>query len=746
MAHIPENHDQEARKGPIVVPSGIEKREKGFDLIRYFHLCLEKKWLILRVAALVAGLGGYMVYQVPDQYRAMATFQVNQKEANIVSIKDAAIQNNIGSREVVQTIVAKMGQLKIYENMILDGSLEGFDGFQLTSAPTEPELRSQWVAGRAGALVGKVGAQLRTGTRLVDVAVEDEDPLLAKALADAVIDQVIKLNLAEKMAANRSANTLLLEQSSEFKAKVSESEKKLLEYQEQTNAGNLIERHTLLEQNLSSLNGQYSKDQARRIEVESDLEKIKTYDGDYTRIGELSSVRSDTDVTTLIVKLTQQQALVNAYTNRYKPLYPKMIRANEELRDLKEGLNAAFAQSVERLKIERERLIANEERLTAAIREAESELLSLDGLLIQYNELRREVESDKAVYDSILTRLKETDFTKGLDSNAIIPVQGAQAPSSPFKPKRTIAIIQFVVIGLGLGIGLVFFIDFLDQSVKTVDDAENHFGLPVIGAIPMDKSVAKKKNVSADPGMHDDPKSTTVEAFRTAIASIKMLKAKDDHQVVMVTSALPSEGKTYNAYNLAINFAKLGFKTVLVDMDLRKPSVQKMHADFAGVEGGVSDLLLGREKIENVVHPGFHQNLSLIFSGERLTNPVEQLTDRAKLVEFFRDLSRRYDRIVIDTAPVNAVADTLYLQSFSDVLCFVVRSHKTSKKVVERGLQSLERAGGRVSGLVLNVLPQRSGYGYYYYYYYNHYGPDGAYGETPEKPKKDRNGKRSRKA
>lgn len=223
-----------------------------------------------------------------------------------------------------------------------------------------------------------------------------------------------------------------------------------------------------------------------------------------------------------------------------------------------------------------------------------------------------------------------------------------------------------------------------------------------------------------------------------------MLKKDDEQRLLMVTSALPSEGKTYSAYHLAINLAKLGHKTILVDLDFRKPSVQKLHKRFSDVEGGVSDVLLGRKGIAEVSHPGFHQNMTLIFSGDRLPNPVEQLSDRATLTDMFRELTRRFDRVVVDTAPVNAVADTLYLQVYADILCFVVWSQKTPKKVVERGIQAVERSGGQVSCLFLNFLPQRSGYGYYYYYYYNHYGPDGAYGDDPKDQKKKKRSKKSK--
>jgi len=290
--------------------------------------------------------------------------------------------------------------------------------------------------------------------------------------------------------------------------------------------------------------------------------------------------------------------------------------------------------------------------------------------------------------------------------------------------------------GLVLGSGLVLGWQALDTAVRTVDQAEKVLRLPVLTAIPREKNVTK--SLAQQGGALQvlrKPNGAVAEAFRSLRATLMLLGRASERKIFAVTSAMPGEGKTFTSCNLAVIFAQQGLKTILIDADLRRPAVEPLLFDTRDT-AGLAELGSGQLPLDEVIRGTDVPNLSCITAGGRAPNPAE-LLGQEWFGELLKELARRFDRVVVDTAPVNAVSDTLVIVKYIQTVCLVVDSAKTPRKAIKRALEQLERSEAPIAGIVLNRLPPGGGIGYYYHYSsHKGYGRDGVYGAGTAAPAK----------
>jgi capsular exopolysaccharide synthesis family protein len=282
--------------------------------------------------------------------------------------------------------------------------------------------------------------------------------------------------------------------------------------------------------------------------------------------------------------------------------------------------------------------------------------------------------------------------------------------------------------GLFIGVMVVLGLRFIDATVKTVDEAEAHFGLPVLSAIHKTKEVKRKNNPLV---VSESAHSSEAEAFRTLRTSLSMLGRVDEHRVVLFTSAVPQEGKTFCSLNYAASLAQVGLKTLLIDCDLRRPMVEFGLLGKDSSSFGVTDYLTGQKALYDVMQPTKLDDLFFISGGTTAPNPAELLA-QGGLPLLIDEALKEFDRVVIDSAPIHAVSDTLLMVKSAQTVCLVVRAALTSSRSVLRCIQLLQSAGAPLAGTILNRMPVRRGYGssdnYYSYSYNGHYSKDGVYG------------------
>jgi capsular exopolysaccharide synthesis family protein len=344
------------------------------------------------------------------------------------------------------------------------------------------------------------------------------------------------------------------------------------------------------------------------------------------------------------------------------------------------------------------------------------------------------VETDRALYEAVIARMKETGLTAKLEQIPYTLVEEPLIPSRATKPDRKKFIAIAFAFSLLASIGGVLLLDGLNTSFRTVDDAENSLHLPALTGVPNHKPIQVKK--ANRTGTQRDqypiasieaPASTLAEAYRTLRVSLSMLGPETERRVLLFVSAIPGEGKTYTSLNTAACLAQQGLKTLLIDADLRRPSLHKALLDSKDSPAGLTDFFSGNSPLEKTFQPTTIANLFLIPAGRRAPNPAELLAS-ANLTGLFEELLKTFDRVIIDTAPVNAVSDTLIIAPHAHKTILVIQSGKTPRKAVLRSVHLLRKAGAKFAGFALNRLPTGRTASYYYYYYGDKYEKDSVYG------------------
>jgi capsular exopolysaccharide synthesis family protein len=354
--------------------------------------------------------------------------------------------------------------------------------------------------------------------------------------------------------------------------------------------------------------------------------------------------------------------------------------------------------------------------MNAAFHEQEQAALDLNRIGIPFNVLQREVESDRAMYDSLMTRIRETTISAQIKTSPFRVIQEPMVTSIPVKPEKMKTMVVALVFSLVFAVVLLVAFDTVDSTLRSVDQAEEFLGVPALGVIPEERQ-KKVKRDRLPMVVINDPTSRQAEAFRFIRASAALLGPEPTRRVFLLTSAVSEEGKSFSVLNAAAAFAIEGLRTVAVEADLRRPAFYKSLPGMANRKTpGLSDYLAGNESLDRIIHQSPLENLSFIFAGQSTRNPAELLAGKS-FHRLILSLLERFDRVICDSAPINAVSDTLSMIGAVQYVCLVVRPGRTPKKAIARACDLVEKAGGKMAGLLLNRVNFKIGAGPSYYYY-----------------------------
>ncbi|EEF63156.1 GumC family protein [Pedosphaera parvula] len=678
--------------------------DRPLDVQEFLQTLIEKWWLIVLVTCAVTLPAFWWVRNVPVGYQARAVLQVEQEEQRLVGIEEVSRQD-LRTGEMLNTIVQNVKNTKVLGRVVRNIGLATNSFF----LPGNTNVLSE--AKLVNALAGMIVTKLRPETRLVDITVTHPNAEMAQKLANAVAQEFILESLDQRFSNTKAANELLYAEAGKLKQKVEMSERNLQAYKESNKTVSLEDRQNIIVEKLKGLNQKYTSAKADRIQMEADLKLIQSLTNQPEAILTLPSILQDPAVMETRRRVVEQEAQVATLLLRYKPNYPKMLQAQRQLDDLKDALRSLASKAPKLVQSAYDGALARENNLEAALKEVQMESLDLDRKGIEYNVLMREVQSDLALYDSVLKRLKETDLSKGLEKASIAVVEPAMLPGATVKWSLLLVIGGAVVTGLLMSLCMIYLMSLFDSSIRTVDQAEFVLGLPVLAAIPVAK---KGRNGTPAHIVADDPGSICSEAFRTLRTTTGILGHEEGKRITLFTSADPNEGKTFFSLNHAICQAQGGKLTLLIDLDLRRPSVGESFSHPPGTPG-VTNYLLGKESLSTLVLKTPYPNLYILTAGPKVANPAEELGGDA-IKQLLLEASNQFDRIVIDTPPINAVSDTFILLPLAQIICLVVRAGKTPKHAIMRAVELMARANVPPTGIVLNFLPQHSGYRYYYHY------------------------------
>jgi len=446
-------------------------------------------------------------------------------------------------------------------------------------------------------------------------------------------------------------------------------------------------------------------------------------------------VGNDPRVAQMNVQIATLERELDEMSRRYREGHPAHTATKTRLEVLRTDLSRLAVEVVGQLETRRSQAEAQLESLQARRADAEKRLLQITGKSVEYNTLARNLEADRALYDSVLARLKEVDVTSGLTDQSIT-IQERALGAGPVPSQTLKFIILGVFGGLAAGIATAFGLNYLDPSLRTIDQVEQRTGLGVVACVPLIKKTDASGGGGARLPVVGDRRGVVAEAFRTMRAALAMISGGGKHRVFLITSAIPGEGKTFTSSNFAASLAQQDFRTLLIDADLRKPSVSKLLFR-ENLKPGLSEVLMGTADVAEATVATEVPNLWVIPAGGIAPNPSELLA-QPQVGQLIEKLRGDYDRVVIDSSPVLAVRDPLLLAKYVDAACLIVRAGHSPSKATTQAVRLLSEADAPAAGVVLNSVRQGSG-AYYAYAYrtYGTYGAKGVYGERPSQAEAD---------
>ena len=708
---------QGARGRPCSEELLDDASEPSVDVQGLLHVLLHRSWIII-LLALVGGLAAEAyVRQLPVLYQSTTVIEVDTKERKPVDVGDRNEQN-LQDPEVVETIIENFHHRALMERVAKALDLANDPKFL---GPTLPPPASNDSV--VGMLLSSSTAALQLKTRLVNISFVHRDPIIAQKVADALVKQFLQQNMDQRIQATESQNDVLRQKADELKAKLTRSEEAIQEYKQKLQTVSVEEQRNLVEAKLKALNTDLSAANTNRITLESDQQTVKSAGDSPQKLFGIASIAQDPQVVTARQQVDAAENELASLLQRYHDKWPAVIEQRAQVENARKNLKEAVLSAPARLDARYRAALAKEQSVRYAVAEQEKAMLDLENKMIPYRALLRENESDKSLFESVLQQLKQNTLAVGVQAASFHVVEPA-VPAKPAASKRLLIVIGAALAAAVLSAGIIALFFLLNSSIRTVDDAESALGLPVLTAV---STMRKARTPGESLPLVHDPGSPIAESFRTLRSAILLLGNEEKERVILFTSALPGEGKSFVATNTAVAFAQQDLKTLLVEADLRKPAISKRIFELGDNLPGVADYMVGQPA---PVQPTLIKNLYVMPAGSRVPNPAELLAN-LHFNDIIDWLKHDYDRIVIDTAPINVVSDTLNIVACASVICLVVRSNLTPRKAVRRAVELLRRAKVRPDGIVLNGLPRSSGIGYHYYYSTgSKYGGDETYGSS----------------
>jgi len=746
---VPSLRDRKAAEALTVIPAPSvlpwDQVAREPHLLDYIIILRKHQWLILTFLLTVVTVVTIASFKMKPVYLAAARVEVDKESQNMMPFPDSNSYDEFMDMEnylETQTKILQSETLALQTIKSLDlARYPEFGGGPSTTAwahngpaPQRPAI--------LGAFLGRLTVKRVANSRLIEVTFEAEDPQLAAQIVNTHLQNFVEQNFRSKYDATIQASSWLSSELEGLRIKVEKSENARIAYQRANQTWQIDEKQDITTSKMADLSKAVTeaqtdvaqKEAMYRMAVSGNVDALPTAHGSEV-LTELLKRKSDID---------EQYAEA---LNQYGPNFPKVLRIAAQQKELDENLSRARKTLIESVQQEFNTARSHVELLQETLDKQRAEANDQAEKLIQYHILQHDAESDRLLYDGLLQKLKEATITVGLRATNIRVVDPALAPGGPSRPQKARNILLAFLIGLVGGVGLALFREYLDNTVKSPDDIEALTGLPSLAVVPAmpglnahQGRLSRRTGEGGAPGRiellsYAQPKSQISEAFRALRTSLLLSQAEHPPQVILVTSALPREGKTTAAVNLAVTLAQLGDRTLLMDSDLRKPGIRRALNLTLGKDVGLSSYLAGVSSLDEatIQHPTI-TNLSALTTGPVPPSPADLLSSH-RMREAIAELRRRFKFIVIDSPPVMAATDAVILSALTDGVLLVVRSGETPKEAFTRTRDLLAAVKCRLLGVVLNAVDS-SAPDYYYSYRYYPYAYGYGYGEDAEKTTK----------
>jgi capsular exopolysaccharide synthesis family protein len=716
----------------------------------YWDIIVRRRWAILAVFLVVVVSAAVGTLKQRPMYRARAIVQIDKENPNILSFKDfmgieeddatylETAYKNLTSWTLVRRVIDKLQ---------LDKLPEFAEGREEASVAVSPrDLNDDiWVDPKMQRVIDNFYERLTINpvrrSRWVEIMFDSYDPVLCARVVNALAANYVQLNLEVKWDATYKASDMISQQLIGLKVKLEKSEEELQRYAKQNSILLIDEKQSITSQKLKQLQEELTRAEADLFQKEAVYNRVKG--GDIAAVPGMLDNKLYQDLTGRLVDLQRQYAELGA---KFEPEYPRAVQVKTQMDEL--------AAAMERERVKLARYVTDEHKsaqdrarlLREAVAAQTREFNDIGEKSIQYNILKREVETNRQLYEGLLQRLKEAGVSAGMKASNIRVVDNGKVPLKPAKPRIMLNMAMALVAGLGLGLSMAFLQEYLDDSLKTPDDVRRQIGLPTLGVIPSTVSkgrvgygygygfgygygygyeaVEKQKQLTADGG--GSPKEVTVarlispymnsaqsEAYRSLRTSILLSTPGKSPRVIVMTSAQPAEGKTKTAVNLSIILAQLGSRVLLVDSDMRRPRISAV-LKLPAASTGLSTCLVGQSSLEESILETPIPNLYVIPCGPIPPNPAE-LVASGMMKQLLAEALEKFDYAILDSPPVLHVTDGRVLAAQADAVMLIVHGGITSRTLVTQAKDLLGQVNANVIGVVLNNvdLSASSYYGRY---------------------------------
>ena len=695
--------------------------EKELSIRDIFSILGRRKWTILFTTLFTIFFALLFTFSTKPSYVASATIQIEREGPQVVSFgQTEAKTTSIDStqdpffRTRYEMLKSRALAVKVIEQGNLENSLRTsgeppeklkpfFEFFALPDLGQYLDLGDETEGGVGGEpkpktdittlFAEKLQVQAINDTHLVQIFFEGSSPIEAQNTVNSVINNFIQLQIDTKSETGEYAKEFLKGELEKARVNLQNAEEELVKYSNKNGILNIDQGQTRYVAQLNNLSSALVNAEIRRTAAESIYREMQN-------TGTVSTVITNPVITSLKSRLVTLESEYQEKLKLFKPGYPDMQRLLQQVNDSKRQLQRELGTIKNSLQSDYQSAKRQEDKLRSEVNSFNKKLYSLQGNSTQYNTLKRNVDSSGSLYNGLLQRLEEVGVASSANANTsnITIIDPAREPLKKHRPNPKLNILVGTLAGLLLGLGLAFLRDSLDQSIKSTDDLQNFTGLSVLGSIPKpDRS--SKRNLSLASKMA--PNSQFSEAYRIFAANMRFQNDKEEDQVLLVTSALEGEGKSTTACNLACAYAQMGLRVLLIDADLRLPSIHKKigisnKTGLSDYLGNETDLVGITQTIKTIT------NLFVITAGNYKDDPMRMLSSE-KMAYLISQASQRFDFVIIDSAPASGLAETLVLSSLATRTLVVTdeANMKTQPDRIKRTVDSLNRIKQNVCGFLI---------------------------------------------
>ena len=694
------------------------------DLMAYWRALVKRRWMVLGILGVVLVATLVITLLATPIFRATAVMQIDNEQQQVVKVDGVATQQPydaqfqqtqyelLRSRALAERVAAKLD---------LDAAaLQRLDSHDwLHPAAPAPVAAASHEAGssalEAGTLLIQRGLTIEPvrNSQLVRIHFDSPVPAFSARVANALAQGFIQSGLERRFGASSYAKEYLQGQLKQVKARLEASERELVAYAQREQLVASPDGQSLAGHNLADLNAALADAQSQRIRAQARWHEAQAARG--------SALPADMLDTSIVRKLQEQRALLKGQYQQksrvFKPEYPEMRQLQAQIDEIDREIGNELGNIRASVKAEYVAAASQEQLLQAQLGSLRNEALEVDSRSIKYNILKREVDTNRQLYDGLLQRYKQVGVASDVRANNISIIDPAQVPDQPFKPNLSLNLAIGLLLGLLLGSLAALLIEYLDDTLKTPEDIENLLKLPVLGIIP-------KLQTHTPMEAFGDPRSAFSESYRSVRTALQFSTAEGMPRSLLVTSAVSAEGKTTSALTLARNLAQLGSRVLLIDGDLRNPSLHTLLKRRQEV--GLSNVLSGAAQLDEVLLESGDPGLQVILTGPLPPNPAELLSGD-RLQTLLREGAARFDHVIIDGPPVMGIADAPILAHAAAATLLVVHAGKTRVGSARAAMKRLRFARARIIGSLLTQFDAKvAGYGYGLEGYY-------AYG-APQEP------------